>query len=89
MKPPLTPVIENHHISCEGEHVLQHEAIGSCSPSIKLYLIEWFGYELKHNTWESESNLSHEVLKEYWDFSVCTNERLSHDGVGLERGVRL
>ena len=84
MKPPLTPVIENHHISCEGEHVLQHEAIGSCSHSIKFYLIEWLGYGLEHNSWEPESNLTPEILREYWDFVVRSNERLSRHGVGCE-----
>jgi hypothetical protein len=41
-------------------------------------------YGFEHNSWEPESNLSIEVLKEYWDSIVRANERLSRHGVGCE-----
>jgi hypothetical protein len=66
------------------ERVLQHEVRGSRSLPVKFYLIKWLGYGLEHNSWEPESNLSPEVLKEYWDSVVRANERLSRHGVGCE-----
>jgi hypothetical protein len=84
VKPPPPPVIENHDISYEVERVLQHEVRGSRSRPVKFYLIKWLGYGLEHNSWEPESNLSPEVLKEYWDSVVRANERLSRHGVGCE-----
>ena len=84
VKPPPPPVIENHNISYEVECVLQYEVRRSRSRPVKFYLIKWLGYGLEHNSWEPESNLSPEVLKEYWDSVVRANERLSRHGVGCE-----
>ena len=43
----------------------------------EIYLIKWLGYALKHDSWEPESNLSVEVLKEYWDAVAKLDNRLT------------
>jgi hypothetical protein len=42
------------------------------------------GHGLEHNSWEHETNLIVEILREYWNFLVCLHALLSHHGVRRE-----
>jgi hypothetical protein len=61
VKPPPLLIFEQV-ASNKVERVLSNEDRGSCSCPNKFYLIKWRWYALEHNSWESTSNLSVEVL---------------------------
>ena len=75
---PPPPVFEED-ASYEVEHVISHEDRGPCSHPKK------FKHALGHNSWEPESNLSVEVLNEYWDGVAKPNNMLTRHGVKCDR----
>ena len=80
VQPPPPPIFAEE-TSYEVERVLSHEDRGSRSHPKKFYLIKWLEYALEHDSWEPECNLSVEVLKEYWDAVVKSEDRLTRKGV--------
>ena len=84
VQPPPSPIIkEDDELLFEVEQVLIH-AIRCChTRPHKFYLIKCLGYGLEYNFLKLEKNLNLEVLKEYWNTVVHSQEQST-----LKKGVK-
>ena len=64
-KPPPLPIVVDGALQYEVERVLMH-CPGSKKNIVFTYLIKWQGYGPEPNSCEPESNLSGELIDEYW-----------------------